>query len=98
MELRPKIIFMRHQGRKFPTVVTDAADGFAVLAPFLRWSKADIVRHGDELGVPFADTWSCYKGGDVHCGTCGTCVERIEAFRRNPPPADWSGVFAYETK
>jgi 7-cyano-7-deazaguanine synthase len=56
------------------------ADGFCVLAPFLRWSKADIVRHGAELGVPFADTWSCYKGGDVHCGTCGTCTERREAF------------------
>jgi 7-cyano-7-deazaguanine synthase len=57
-----------------------AIDGFAVLAPFLTWSKADIVRRGAELGVPFADTWSCYKGGDVHCGTCGTCVERREAF------------------
>ena len=55
-------------------------DGFTVLAPFLRWSKADIVRRGAELGVPFADTWSCYRGGDVHCGTCGTCTERREAF------------------
>ena len=42
--------------------------------------KADIVRRGAELGVPFAETWSCYKGGDLHCGTCGTCVERREAF------------------
>ena len=57
-----------------------AVEGFTVLAPFLRWSKADIVRRGAELGVPFADTWSCYKGGDVHCGTCGTCTERREAF------------------
>ena len=32
------------------------------------------------LGVPFADTWSCYKGGASHCGRCGTCVERKEAF------------------
>ena len=38
------------------------------------------MRRGDELGVPFADTWSCYKGGVAHCGTCGTCVERREAF------------------
>jgi 7-cyano-7-deazaguanine synthase len=33
-----------------------------------------------ELGIDFAETWSCYKGGDIHCGTCGTCVERREAF------------------
>ncbi len=57
-----------------------AADGFRVLAPFVEWSKADIVRRGAELGVPFADTWSCYRGRDVHCGTCGTCVERREGF------------------
>jgi 7-cyano-7-deazaguanine synthase len=34
------------------------------------------------VGVPFAETWSCYVGGDEHCGRCGTCVERIEAFER----------------
>ena len=56
------------------------AEGFTVLAPFLHLSKADIVRLGAELGVPFEDTWSCYRGDAVHCGRCGTCVERIEAF------------------
>lgn len=56
------------------------AESFQLLAPFLAWSKADIVTRGAELDVPFAGTWSCYKGGAVHCGTCGTCVERIEAF------------------
>lgn len=55
-------------------------ESFRLLAPFIAWSKADIVKRGDELGVPFATTWSCYRGGDVHCGTCGTCVERREAF------------------
>lgn len=55
-------------------------DGFQLLAPFVAWSKAEIVWRGHELGVPFAGTWSCYKGGAVHCGTCGTCVERREAF------------------
>jgi 7-cyano-7-deazaguanine synthase len=48
--------------------------------PFVELSKADIVRRGAELGVPFAETWSCYEGGEVHCGRCGTCVERREAF------------------
>lgn len=55
--------------------------GFRVLAPFIDLSKSDIVGLGAHLGVPFADTWSCYKGGPVHCGTCGTCVERREAFQ-----------------
>ncbi|MEV7775927.1 7-cyano-7-deazaguanine synthase QueC [Kitasatospora sp. NPDC086791] len=54
--------------------------GFAVFAPFLHLTKADIVRIGAGLGVPFELTWSCYRGGTVHCGTCGTCVERREAF------------------
>jgi len=48
--------------------------------PFINLTKAQIVRRGHKLGVDFAQTWSCYKGGKVHCGTCGTCVERREAF------------------
>jgi 7-cyano-7-deazaguanine synthase len=43
-------------------------------------TKADIVTVGNELHVPFERTWSCYKGGALHCGTCGTCYERREAF------------------
>lgn len=57
-----------------------AADGFHLEAPFVNISKADIATLGGELGVDYSITWSCYKGGDVHCGRCGTCVERIEAF------------------
>lgn len=55
-------------------------DGFQVLAPFVHLTKADIAGIGAELGVPWADTWSCYQGGARHCGACGTCVERREAF------------------
>jgi 7-cyano-7-deazaguanine synthase len=51
-----------------------------VLRPFIAMDKAAIARRGAELGVDFALTWSCYKGGEIHCGTCGTCVERREAF------------------
>lgn len=50
-------------------------------APFVSHTKTDVCRLGGRLGVPFADTWSCYEGGEIHCGRCGTCVERIEAFR-----------------
>ena len=52
----------------------------ALLRPFVATDKAGIVRRGHELDVDFSHTWSCYKGGDLHCGTCGTCVERREAF------------------
>ena len=52
-----------------------------VVAPYTNISKADIARRGKALGIDYAETWSCYKGGDVHCGTCGTCVERKEALR-----------------
>ncbi len=48
--------------------------------PFVTIAKADIVSIGQSLAVPFDMTWSCYKGGTRHCGRCGTCVERIEAF------------------
>lgn len=50
--------------------------------PFIKLSKTDIVRLGAQLNVDFAQTWSCYEGGDLHCGLCGTCVERKEAFQK----------------
>lgn len=51
-------------------------------APFLDEGKDGIVRIGSQIGVPFEETWSCYKGDENHCGTCGTCVERKEAFQK----------------
>jgi 7-cyano-7-deazaguanine synthase len=69
--------------RAFESMVNIAVDGLAsieILAPFLSMTKTDIVRLGQELQVPFERTWSCYKAGALHCGTCGTCVERREAF------------------
>lgn len=55
-------------------------NGVGLIAPFVRKEKKDIVLIGDRLGVSFENTWSCYIGGDVHCGSCGTCVERRRAF------------------
>jgi 7-cyano-7-deazaguanine synthase len=60
-----------------------ALDGVAAIAlytPFLALDKAGIVREGARLAVPFGETWSCYRGEAMHCGRCGTCVERREAF------------------
>ena len=54
--------------------------GVEILRPFIRYSKAQIVQRGQELGINLAETWTCYKGGERHCGTCGACVERREAF------------------
>ena len=50
-----------------------------VAAPYTNISKADIARKGKELGIDYSETWSCYKGGEKHCGRCATCVERREA-------------------
>lgn len=55
--------------------------GIRLLRPFIHHTKAEIAAEGARLGVDFGQTWSCYKGGAVHCGRCGTCVERREAFR-----------------
>jgi 7-cyano-7-deazaguanine synthase len=52
-----------------------------IFNPFSILNKTSIVRLGETLKVPFEKTWSCYKGGDFHCGVCGTCVERILAFK-----------------
>jgi 7-cyano-7-deazaguanine synthase len=54
--------------------------GVKLLRPFITLNKAGIATEGARLGVDFVRTWSCYKGGEVHCGKCGTCMERREAF------------------
>lgn len=50
-----------------------------VIAPYTQITKSDIARIGKKLGIDYTETWSCYKGGEIHCGKCGTCVERKEA-------------------
>ena len=54
-------------------------DGVSILAPYTNITKSEIARHGKELGIDYSLTYSCYKGGERHCGKCGTCVERREA-------------------
>ncbi len=55
-------------------------ENLAIEAPFVNMDKSQIIKLGDKLGVPFADTWSCYVGTDIHCGTCSSCRERKRAF------------------
>lgn len=64
-----------------------------VIAPFVRMTKTQIAELGAKIGVPFHLTWSCYEGGDVHCGQCGTCTERREAFTQAgvPDPTPYAG-------
>lgn len=70
----------------FDAMERQAVEGFGepdlrLEAPFMYLEKHQIVSLGAALGVPYADTWSCYKGEERHCGRCGTCVERKHAFR-----------------
>ncbi len=61
-------------------IALGTSEKIALVAPFVDRSKEYIVRLGRSLDVPYHLTWSCYKGRDHHCGRCGTCVERAEAF------------------
>lgn len=79
----------------FRTMENHALDGswqINLYAPYIEKTKTDIARLGAELDVPFEKSWSCYKGGAIHCGRCGTCVERAEAFHLAgiPDPTDYA--------
>lgn len=57
--------------------------GLTIKAPFVNHNKAEVVKRGLELNVPYELTWSCYEGGDKPCGKCGTCIDRQKAFEAN---------------
>lgn len=65
-----------------------------IKSPFLKRTKREIALKGKSFGVPFEDTWSCYEGGEIHCGKCGTCVERIEALKGFDPTEYKDTTFA----
>ena len=69
--------FMRAMGE---TMRLGTYAGIALLRPFIAFDKGAIAALGGQLGVDFGRTWSCYQGREIHCGRCGTCVERREAF------------------
>ena len=62
-------------------VGTKPGTDIELAAPFVEWSKTDIAERGLELGVPYADTWSCYRSDEPACGTCDACAFRLQAFR-----------------
>ena len=64
-------------------IFTGSGGQLRIEAPFVSLTKADVVRTGTELGVPYRMTWSCYEGGDKPCGVCGTCRDRLAAFAAN---------------
>ncbi len=78
-DCRPEFI------ESFDAMQRKAVEGFGdpklhLCTPFAHNTKAQIAEIGASLGVPYEDTWSCYEGGEIHCGLCGTCSERKEAF------------------
>ena len=60
-----------------------SGNALRVTAPFIGMNKAQVVKMGLELKVPYEMTWSCYEGGDQPCGVCGTCRDRAKAFEAN---------------
>lgn len=80
-DCRPDFINVASRAAQFGTQGVGPAGGnVSILAPFVSDTKAAIVSIGATLNAPFHLTYSCYEGGDVHCGRCGTCTERREAF------------------
>jgi len=81
---------------EFVSAFSDAAcagtfNGVCLLSPYTNMTKGQIAARGRELGIDYSETWSCYKGGEKHCGRCGTCVERKEALAEAgiPDPTDY---------
>ena len=64
-------------------ITAGTSNGVKLVAPYTGLTKAEIVARGTRLGVPYSKTYSCYQGGERHCGRCGTCRERHEAFVAN---------------
>ena len=66
-------------------------NGVRLLSPYCNMTKGQIAARGKALGIDYAETWSCYRGGTKHCGKCGTCVERREALAEAgiPDPTDY---------
>ena len=74
---------MEFQRAMNDAVFIGSGEALRIEAPFVGMTKAEVVKKGLELKVPYELTWSCYEGGEKPCGVCGTCRDRAEAFRIN---------------
>lgn len=80
-------------------IAMDSYANIELLAPYVNQSKADIVKDGAQNNADFINSWSCYKGEEIHCGSCGTCVERQEAFylAQVPDPTEYQDPTYWKT-
>lgn len=78
-DCRPEFLYKTGQALFWGNEGFSSFHDQAVTAPYVNSTKGDIAYDALRLLVPLHETWSCYKGGEIHCGTCGTCVERLEA-------------------
>jgi 7-cyano-7-deazaguanine synthase len=81
-------------GRMNDLLALNPGRAVVIHAPFTQWPKANVVRLGLELGVDYAITWTCYRGGRRPCGTCPSCGERREAFRQVGVPDPLEAIAA----
>ena len=79
-DCRPEFVDIFGTMQKIATEGTGDAD-LSLWTPFIDKSKAEIAQIGLNMDLNYEETWSCYKGDRLHCGKCGTCVERKEAFK-----------------
>lgn len=72
--------FVEFTGAQAAAIYVGTYRKIRLITPFISMMKHEIIRLGAELGAPYSLSWSCYRGGDLHCGTCATCRARREAF------------------
>lgn len=80
------------------TIKLGTGEKVRLIEPFTYKTKSDIITFGKTFTVPFKSTWSCYRGGDIHCGECSTCIERREAFRlaKVVDPTEYENVLQFK--
>lgn len=70
--------------KKMSSAIFEGTYGWVkFISPLQNMTKAEVVKLGTELNVPYSLTWSCYEGNDIPCGRCASCIERINAFKVN---------------
>lgn len=78
-DCRPDYFYAMNLALRLGTI-DSRRDNLELAAPFIHMTKTDIIKLGKKLNVPFELTWSCYDGKDIHCGKCGTCIQRRQSF------------------